>query len=277
MIRAVLSHDIDRTRKTYQFFSRPLKALIRGDMQSVKRLMETFFKKGNYWTFDEITKIEKHFGIRSTFFFLNESINFNLFRPGTFILAFGRYNILDPKIVDQIRWLDENGWEIGVHGSFNSFNNIGLLKQEKGILEQIVGHPVIGIRQHHLNLSSETWELQNSAGFRYDSSFGSNESNGFFEGKFKPFKPLDNDFTVFPQVLMDKCFMESKNRWDDLENYIDICEKQGAILVINFHNHSFNDKEFPGYSKAYVRIIERCLERGVVFRKFSELISARNA
>lgn len=272
MIKAVLSHDIDRIRKTYQFFTKPIRALAHGDLEAVKNLAGTFFRSGNYWNFEIITSIERDHGVRSTFFFLNESIKFNILEPATFTLSYGRYNILNPHIVRQILWLDENGWEIGVHGSFNSFNRPDLLLHEKNVLEKIVGHKVQGIRQHHLNMDHNTWELQASAGFKYDSSYGSNTANGFFEGKYIPFHPLGNEFTVFPQVLMDKCFMESRNRWDDLDSYLEICEEKGGVLVINFHNHSFNEKEFPGYRSAYKRIIERCLEKKVIFSTFSELL-----
>ena len=57
MIRAALSHDIDRTKKTYQFFTKPIRALINGEFDRFKKLLATSFKRGNYWTFEDI--IEK--------------------------------------------------------------------------------------------------------------------------------------------------------------------------------------------------------------------------
>jgi len=270
MIRVALSHDIDRTEKTYQFFTKPTRALFQGRFKAFILLLKTFFHFENYWTFDDIISIESNFNVKSTFFFLNESIKFSLKKPKSFVLAFGRYNILSPKITNLIKWLDKNGWEIGVHGSYNSFQNVNLLKHEKEVLEKIVGHEVIGVRQHYLNLIDKTWENQNLAGFKYDSSYGSTKLTGFLNNKTTPFNPLKNTFTVFPLVIMDTCFMENENRWNDLDLYLDICEKENAILVVNFHNHVFNENEFPGFRDAYIKIIEICKKRNAVFNTISE-------
>lgn len=274
MIKVVLSHDIDRTKKTYQFFTKPVRELLKGNFKSFTRLLGSFFKSGNYWTFKDIIDIENSYNVKSTFFFLNETIRFNFMNPKTFVLAFGRYNIEDPKIVKVIRMLNEGGWEIGVHGSFNSFCNLDLLIKEKQILERIVGSQVEGIRQHHLNMSAETWSLQSTAGFKYDSSHGSNYRNGFIDHRIAPFHPLESDFIVFPQVLMDKCFLESKTRWSDLDEYLNICENENAVFVVNFHNHTFNEIEYPGSHDTYRKIIETCQKRNAVFYKFSDLLGS---
>jgi peptidoglycan/xylan/chitin deacetylase (PgdA/CDA1 family) len=277
MIRIALSHDIDRTRKTYQFFTKPLRVLIKGRYKEFYLLFKTLFKKNNYWTFEDILNIETSYDVKSTFFFLNESIRFNILKPNSFILAKGRYNILDPKIVNLIKRLDKNGWEIGVHGSYNSFQNKTLLQKEKKVLEKILGHQVIGIRQHYLNLNKDTWDIQQSAGFLYDSSYGSTRSIGFINNKYLPFQPLGTEFTVFPQVIMDACFMANKNRWKELDKLLDICEKKNAILVINFHNHVFNENEFPNFRDAYIKLIAKGKERGAHFATLSDHLSNINS
>ena len=199
-----------------------------------------------------------------------------LFRSKSFILSSGRYNILDAKIVNIIQWLDENGWEIGVHGSYNSFKDIKLLAKEKKILENIVKHDIIGIRQHYLNLNSKTWEIQYRTGFKFDSSLGSNENIGFVDNRISPFQPLNNEFTVFPQVIMDFCYINTINVNNELDKIFDICEKNNAILVINFHNNVFNEMEFPGYKKAFIDIIEKCKARNANFKTLKEFYLESN-
>lgn len=276
MIKIALTHDIDRIKRTYQSFTKPAKAILKGKLDEFTSAISASFEKGNYWNFDDIINIESRFNVKSTFFFLNETIKFNILKPKSFILAKGRYNIRDSNIVEMIKWLDANGWEIGVHGSFNSHADFNLLKQEKEVLEDILGHKVIGIRQHHLNLSSNTWINQNKIGLKYDSSYGFNRAIGFKENKYLPFHPLKNKFMVFPQVIMDSCFMSDPNRWSELDKLFDICEEKNAILVINFHNDKFNTKDYKGYREAYIKIIEKGLKRKAQFKTLEEYYFENN-
>lgn len=269
MLKVALSHDIDRTKKTYQFFTKPLRNLLKGNYTNTINLVKTIPKKNNYWTFDKILRIENQYKVKSTYFFLNETIPLNLFDPKSYYLSLGRYKIENEKIKSLILKLDKEGFEVGVHGSFNSYNSIELLKEEKRILETILDHQVYGIRQHHLNLNKQTWQYQNDAGFIYDSSFGSNFEIGFKENKITPFKPLNNQFLVLPQVIMDTCFMNDPNRWEKLELIIHQCKNNDGVLVVNFHNHVFNDLEYPGYTEAYIRIIEKCKAHNAIFETLS--------
>jgi len=75
--------------------------------------------------------IEIRHGVRSTFFFLNESKRTNPLKPATYKLTMGGYNIHDRRIVEIVRKLSRGGWEIGVHGSFDSYLKEGLLAREK--------------------------------------------------------------------------------------------------------------------------------------------------
>ncbi|MHA1396017.1 MAG: hypothetical protein ACTSRZ_21140, partial [Promethearchaeota archaeon] len=181
-------------------------------------------KENHYWNFEKIIEIEKKYKIKSTFFFLNESKKLNILWPKTWKISLGNYSINNPKIIKIIYWLDKNGWEIGVHGSYNSHNSKKLLLKEKNCLEKIINHEVIGIRQHYLNLGKNTWELQSKAGFKYDSSFGFKREIGFKNNKYTPFFPLKENpkFMVIPLALMDSCLMNKKNIKKEYINIIDI-------------------------------------------------------
>jgi hypothetical protein len=43
--------------------------------------------------------------------------------------------------------------------------------------------------------------------------------------------------------------MANKDRWEELDKLFDVCEKKSSVLVINFHNHVFNEKEYPSFFK----------------------------
>lgn len=261
MLKVSLTHDVDRTKKTYQYFSGFVKNLLKANFTDALYHMTPQLKKEPYWNIYDIAKLEDSFGLRSTFFILDESIRFNPLKPSTFALAVGRYDMFEPKIQEAIKYLDSNGWEIGLHGSFLSYNNIDLLRKEKLRLESIVGHPVLGTRQHHLNLDKTTWKMHEELGFLYDSTWGSNYEIGFVDGKIKPFQPNGTKFTVFPLSLMDVCFMPTPNKWDKFLELLDEVEANDAILVVNFHHRVYNEREYPGFKSAYIRIIETALKR----------------
>ena len=251
-----LTHDVDRVKKTYQYITHFIKT------QKIYHLKSIFQKTNPYWQFEKLMRIEEGLGVKSTFFFLNESIGFNPLNPKNIKLSIGRYDINDEKVKKIIRKLDGRGWEIGVHGSYNSYKNIELLKKEKHELEKILAHKVHGIRQHYINLNPKTWKIQAEAGFRYDSSFGFNNGKiGFMENKLYPFHPLKNrkNFLVIPMTIMDWCMMKNnKKKYIEL---IDIAEKNGGVLTLNWHQRKFNELEFKNYSKIYIEIIKECKNR----------------
>ncbi|MCF6243350.1 MAG: hypothetical protein L3J74_18685 [Bacteroidales bacterium] len=271
MLRVALSHDVDRTRKHYQYISYLAKSLIRKDFDNAKYQMQSFFSKDEpYWNFPEIIRIEEDLGVKSTFFFLDESIPFRLFDKKNWQLSLGRYKIRERKITEIMQYLDKNGWEIGVHGSYLSFNNENLLKKEKNNIEDIIGHNVTGTRQHYLNRDENTWKIHRKIGFKYDSTWGLTKGFGIKEDKILPFKPFDDDFVVIPLMIMDTPFIETKNHWKQYKQLIELLDKNNGILVINWHQRVFNEKEFPFYKDAYVRIIEDCKSRNAKFATLSE-------
>jgi peptidoglycan/xylan/chitin deacetylase (PgdA/CDA1 family) len=244
---------------------------MKADLNGVYQQFLSLKDKNPYWTFDKFIEIEESYQIRSTVFFLNETIKWNPLSIKSFKLAKGRYKIEDPKIIEMIKFLDKNGWEIGLHGSYLSYKNQQLLEYEKKTLESIIGHTVIGIRQHYLNLSESTWAIQSNLGFKYDSSFGYTNDIGFKNNKILPFKVNNGMLLEIPLVIMDTCFMQKKNKWDLYTEFLDVCEAKNAVMVINFHQHVFSKFDFPGFEQAYIQLIEMALKRGAKFYTLSEI------
>lgn len=269
-----LTHDVDRIKKSYQYFTRFTRFLEKFEMKNASNeifcFFEFYFRKecGNdpYWNFKKIIEIEKKYSVKSTFFFLNEKGKINLFKPETWKLYLGRYNIKNPKIVKIIKKLNSEGWEIGLHGSYESYKNKKLLKKEKEELEMILGEPVYGIRQHHLNLDiPRTWKIQEELGFEYDASFGFRDRIGFKGNSFFPFHPFNSLFLEMPLTIMDSALFSSYNSiidvWEECKKIIEIAERENAVLTILWHQRSFNKKEFLNRSKIYEDLIKLCKEK----------------
>ncbi|HOF59736.1 MAG TPA: polysaccharide deacetylase family protein [Candidatus Syntrophosphaera sp.] len=271
MLKVALTHDVDRVQKTHQYLTRSLKRLKRGQIGHVFRELCSYGKRKDvYWNFPDIMETEAELGVRSTFFFLQESYPFHLLKPAEWKLAFGRYDVCSRNVSRIIRDLDQCGWEIGLHGSYRSFDDPNLLKQEKDILEQVLGKPVIGIRQHYLNLADQTWRYQEEAGFKYDTSLGYTDRIGFREGRIKPFFPTGSQFCVFPLAIMDSCYAEDGRREQLLEQIISQTKENDAILVLNWHSNSWNAGEYPGYKEFYINIVCRLIDAGAEFKTLVE-------
>lgn len=258
-----LTHDVDRVRKTYQYITKSSK----GNLRRMLRL----FEPGNpYWGFPAIMAIEDKFNARSTFFFLQESKTINLLKPKEWVLSGGKYRFSDKNVSEIIRVLDRNGWEIGLHGSYESYRHEDLLREEKKELERVLGSAVIGVRQHYLNLEiPETWRIQRRIGFLYDASFGFRARIGFREDRHLPFYPFDNSFLEIPLTLMDGAlFSDCDDRdaiWGECLNLIESAERQRGLLTVLWHQRVFDEDEFPGWSNVYIKIIKECMERGAYF------------
>lgn len=265
-----LSHDVDRVRKTYQFFTHFIIE------KRSYHLFSIFQKPNPYWSFEKIMDIEKKYDVRSTFFFLKETKKLKIFHPSTYILSLGHYDFNEPAVRQIIKKLDEGGWEIGLHGSYDSYNNKDLLLKEKKELEKVLGKSVIGIRQHFLNLEiPKTWEFQKAIGFYYDSTFGYKDKIGFRDDRVMPFRPFDDHFLIIPLIVMDGTlfsnYKDDKSRWDVVKEAINFAEKKRGLITFLWHQRVFNEKEFPGWSTMYEKIIKECQDKNAWFATGKEI------
>ena len=213
-------------------------------------------------------RLERKLGVRSTFFFLNESAKVKMFDRSTWRHYGRKYDIRDKNVAEVIRTLYSEGWEIGLHGSFYSYKNIKLLRKEKDILEDVLGAKVKGIRQHNLNLEIPyTWKIHEKLGFEYDTSLGFNDRVGFVGGRYFPFHPVDEEgkpmkLLEIPLAIEDIALFRYKKPWDVCIRMIEEVERKGGVLTVLWHHSVFNELEFPGWAEIYEKMIKVCKEKG---------------
>jgi hypothetical protein len=269
----LLTHDVDRVYKTYQYLPSILKSIKEVNLSEfryyLKNLMFKHCNQNPYWTFDTICKLENDLGLKSTYYFLNEKGKLNPFSLQSWILYRGYYDIDNPSIKESIRKLVKLGYEIGLHGSNNSYNNLELLQNEKRILESITGSDITGIRQHNLNYDNNvTSNIHDKVGLKYDTSIGFNPGIGigFRRGTSFPFRVILPDLTIshvleIPLIIMDGA-LDRGVTLNDCFNMIDQVEKYGGILTILWHTQRFNRNEYPGMVDIYEKIINEAKKRG---------------
>jgi hypothetical protein len=270
-----LTHDIDETRKNYQYLTHALSFLRRGKITHALREIVSLFTdfltgKKPYWTFDSIMNLEESLGVRSSFYFLQDQGNFTLTDTQTWKIAARKYRFSDPEISNVMRRLHSGGWEIGLHGSFFSSGNKELLAGEKRALESALGSPVSGTRQHHLLLRiPETWKYHEGSGLSYDTSLGFKDRSGFRWGTCFPFHPFDApqgkslDLLELPLAVMDTTLLKKdpKEAWKEISGMIDIVERQGGLLVVLFHHTVYDADEYPGWSGLYKKMVSAVREK----------------
>ncbi|MFW5974386.1 MAG: polysaccharide deacetylase family protein [Natrialbaceae archaeon] len=261
-----LTHDVDRPYKG-------IRSLYYAARERSTYHLETALSRSNpYWQFESIAALEADLGVRSAFYFLNEQHLLadrpvrDWFSPTNWVQHLGRYDVTAPDVAGAIRRLADGGWEVGLHGSYHSPDDRERLAAEKATLEDVLGEPIAGGRQHYLRLSvPETWRHHRAIGLRYDASLGSSTECGFQYG-YRPLRPFGDDFLVFPLTVMEQALPDPGT---DPRAARDVCEEllqeaaaNDAVMTALWHPRLFNEREFPGYRGCYRWLIERAQDLG---------------
>lgn len=229
-----LTHDVDNL-----IF--PLNSRIEGFI-SHKSLIKVL--KNPYQNLKETIKLEKKYNATSSFYFLADESRYEL-----------------EYIDNELGYIVDNGWEVGLHGGYNTYIDINAINQEKEELKKIVNREILGYRSHYLQFRiPDTWMLLSKAGFRYDTTLGFAEVVGFRNGMCHPFKPfnldLNKEINIFeiPPTIMDNTLFEYMNldseyAWKMIKTLIDTVEKFNGIITIVWHNKSMTDLKLNIYEK----------------------------
>jgi peptidoglycan/xylan/chitin deacetylase (PgdA/CDA1 family) len=213
-------------------------------------------KPSPYMNFLKIIELEKKYNAKSTFYFMTTCND-----PKRI-----RYNIDD--VAGQLGFIIESGCEVGLHGGYYSYNNIDAVKNEKSILESVLGKKVIGYRNHYLRFQSpETWEILEKCGFAYDSTYGYTDTVGFRNGMCHPFKPYNMqrqrwmDIYELPLHVMECSmfgFVKIKNAWELIKQLLEKAELCNGVLTVLWHNDVFNCP----FREQWVELYEKILQYG---------------
>ena len=254
-----LSHDVDDIYP-------PLSHKALASLYSLKDLNFPQMNKYLFWefrgrrsspyiNFQQIIELEKKYGAKSTFYFMAADRD-----PRRF-----RYNI--GEITGEIQEIYSQGWDIGLHGGYYTFNDFDAIRKEKARLENTLQAEVLGYRNHYLRFSvPETWSYLERCGFKYDSTYGHNNAVGFRNGMCHPFQPLDlisgQQFEIYeiPLHIMDgTLFGLSRNNeetWNIARELIDQAEKCHGVLTVLWHNDAFNCPFRTRWQETYERLLD---------------------
>jgi peptidoglycan/xylan/chitin deacetylase (PgdA/CDA1 family) len=242
----VLSHDVDAIKAPWGYY---VHHLLTDFIPTSKCILK---RKNPYNTIEKIVNIEKNYNAKSTFFFMaNENDPTGK-----------RYKIED--LENEIGFLVDEGFDIGLHGSYNAYNSYDMIVKEKKRLEKVAKIKIIGYRNHYLMFKiPETFYNLEKAGFKYDSTLGYANVVGFRGGSVYPYIPKWYNTTILeiPMNVMDGSLfsymkLDLENAWKEVDRLMKITEKYGGVLTFNWHNYYFDGICWKEYEKLYLKILK---------------------
>jgi peptidoglycan/xylan/chitin deacetylase (PgdA/CDA1 family) len=272
----VLSHDVDEVgrfgagrglRLLSQALARPSpRAIVRGAYFAAAGAARSLTRGPDpYWNFRGMMAMEEQAGYRSTFFFVPEARSVNRDPP---------YDIDAPRLRDMLARLHAGGWEIGVHGSFDSYTDATILDSQRRKLAETSGALVEGIRQHYLRLRVPgSFRAQARAGFVYDSTLGYHDNIGFRAGAAFPFRPFDPESRAplplleLPLTIMDGALfwhlkLTSQAAAARTLAMLGTVRQRGGLAVLLWHQRVLHEKKYPGWWPVYDQAIEHLQAEG---------------
>ena len=260
-----LTHDVDSIRK-YRIYP-PLWTIGRSilrhtDLRKAFAITIDYLRaksgRDPYDNFDYIMDLEDKHRLKSSFYFM----------AGGNTKHDTGYSIDDLYVNSLIRTLQERNFEVGLHSSFDSYNNFWLLNFEKEELERVMEGYVLGGRQHYLRWKTpDTWRILEKVGLKYDTTLSFADHEGFRCGICFPYKPFDVvenrilNIWELPLAVMDGSLFDYQNLTPEegfqrIKSLIDTTKKYNGLFVLLWHNSSLDSLRLPGWFETYERIME---------------------
>ncbi len=267
-----LTHDVDALRK-YNWYP-PLRAIASWTLKHgkpgrslavIKDYSRAKLKGDPYDKFDYLIKLSRQHGFVSTFYFMS----------GGRTKYDQNYQITDRRTGALMGKIRGNGFEVGLHTSFDAYKAPELLVAEKAKLEEVLGVKVTGCRQHYLRWKTpESWRAREQAGLKYDTSLSFADHEGFRCGICVPFRPFDvienRELNIWelPLIVMDGSLftyqgLSPERALNRVRSLIETVETHNGLFVLLWHNSSLDDFERPGWKYVYEEVVEYLSEQNV--------------
>lgn len=251
-----LSHDVDALRKTVPI--RIKQGAMRGALAVTRRprsdsgrssTWQFAFGRGDWYTIDDVVRMEHERGVNATF---------NLFadpRPRT-----PRRWLMDPgyrldsedgrRLLSSLEGLSNR---VGLHPSFDSWEDDVLLAEQKRHLERHTNAAVTSVRQHWLRFSwDRTWRAQSAAGLSLDATLMFNDRSGFRNSAALEWHPWDvanerpHSIRAVPCCFMDSHAYDYAALAGDrtvatAASLISECRSVGGVAELLWHPHTLTD------------------------------------
>jgi hypothetical protein len=262
---ACLTHDVDYPEIIR--WAEPIRILLRQGWHGLSAIKSVISCVGTHWHFSSWVRLEQQFNARSAFYFVARKGSLPEFALGT---PDPFYDIQSARFAPVFRNLTTEGFEIGLHTSYRTFENRYAMAAERLHLQLASGQEICGNRHHYLHMKpgdpENTLLMHERVGFRYDSSLYHDRYVGWRRGLSWPFFPFHQALRRELKTLqitttwMDNQLFghHSENPGDPteiLQGLADTALEQGGCICLNIHDYVYDDVLFPGWRKAYTDLL----------------------
>jgi len=263
-----LTHDVDNILK-YKNFKSGLREIV-GDIIKRRNIklaasnailkLRTHLKiqKDPYDTFDYIMDISEKLALKSYFFFMGKGITkFD-----------NMYDSREAFIKSLIVKIKNRGHYIGMHPTYNAYNNNEQFKREKEELEKNFAATITFGREHFLRFEvPTTWQIWEENGMKWDSTCSYADKEGFRCGvcyEYSVFNVLTREKLKLkekPLIVMEGSFATYQPNINptDMEKKIKYLKQQvkkyNGEFVFLWHNSSFNTPSWRKYKSIYEEVL----------------------
>jgi hypothetical protein len=211
-------------------------------------------------TFDWLDILHQQYHLNPVYFFLVAEKN-----------ALYDKNILPhTKAMRELIQRHTKTYPIGIHPSWQSSDDLLMLKKEKKYLEDVSGKAIINSRQHYIRFNlPDGYRRLIDIGITDDYSMGYGSINGFRASVASPFYWFDLEKNEQTSLRIHPfCYMEANSyyeqklsadeAYDEMMHYYSVCKEANGIFICIWHNHSLgSDKQiYPGWNKVYKKFLD---------------------
>ncbi len=234
--------------------------------------------------FENWLDMETKYGAHSTFFFAPDKVNQIhssdcMYRYDQMI----NFRNKSVSVAELMRTMDQEGWEIGLHPSWNAHADLDELVYQKEQVENILSHPIKSVRQHFLKYDPQkTHQIQSLAGFKYDSTMGYNDNLSFRRGTSYPFNCFDLNegkllpLLQIPLIVQDGAILapgkglrlDPQKAVEYILHMASEVREVGGVLSLSWHPHT---RHRPAYFDVYSQVLALLARENPWFATVSEI------
>ncbi len=183
-----------------------------------------------------------------------------------------RYELSEVFIKQLLKIIHLRGHEIGMHGSYNTYQNPNQIRKERTTLLQAceslaIDQTIIGNRQHYLRWdATQTPDHLSAAGFEYDTSGSFADAPGFRYGtsrpstmwswqKKAPLKIKQRPLVVMDGSVIDECYLGLSYTDEALNLMLTLKRRAlqfGGDFTLVWHNSHFMTAKDREYFEAII-------------------------